>query len=161
MLRDHGSGVRYHHDLIGFNGRLDEIQAVVLRAKLPYLARWNELRREHARLYSELLRGTPAKTPAEFAGSTPVYHLYVISTPKRNELQVWLKDHGIFTGIHYPIPLHLQKAMEFLGYRQGDLPVTERVAANILSLPMFAELGEDEIEYVVDQIKEFYDKHAS
>jgi len=155
MLRDHGSGARYHHDLIGFNARLDEIQAVVLRAKLPHLAKWNEQRRDHARLYGELLRGTPVKTPAEHPGNTSVYHLYVISTPKRDELQAWLKEQGIFTGIHYPIPLHMQKAMEFLGYKRGDFPVTEQVTSQILSLPMFAELTDEEIAYVVSQIKEF------
>ena len=156
MLRDHGSGVRYHHDLIGFNARLDEIQAVVLRAKLPQLAKWNERRRKHARLYSELLKDSLAKTPAELPGNTPVYHLYVIGTPKRDELQAVLKEQGIFTGIHYPIPLHLQKAMEYLEYKQGDLPVTEKVTSQILSLPMFAELTDEEIILVVKAIKAFY-----
>jgi dTDP-4-amino-4,6-dideoxygalactose transaminase len=156
MLRDHGSGARYHHDLIGFNARLDEIQAVVLRAKLPHLAKWNEQRREHANLYSELLKDTPVKTPEELTMNTPVYHLYVISAPKRDELQAALKEQGIFTGIHYPIPLHLQKAMAFLGYKQGDLPVTEHVAMNILSIPMFAELTIQEIEFVAKSIKTFY-----
>jgi dTDP-4-amino-4,6-dideoxygalactose transaminase len=155
MLRDHGSGTRYHHDLIGFNSRLDEIQAVVLRAKLPHLAEWNEQRREHARLYNELLKDTPVKTPTELAVNTPVYHLYVISTPKRDELQAALKEQGIFTGIHYPIPLHLQKAMEFLGYKMGDLPMTEKAATDILSLPMFAELTDEQIATVVDSIKSF------
>ncbi len=156
MLRDHGSGTRYHHDLIGFNARLDEIQAVVLRAKLPHLAKWNEQRRDHARLYNELLKDTPVKTPTELAGNTPVYHLYVINTPKRDDLQAALKEYGIFTGIHYPIPLHLQKAMEFLGYKQGDLPVTERVVTEILSLPMFAELTDEQIITVANSIKSFW-----
>jgi hypothetical protein len=155
-VRDHGSGVRYHHDLIGVNGRLDEIQAVVLRAKLPHLAAWNEKRREHARLYNDLLKGTSVVVPAEHSGNTPVYHLYVIRTPKRDELQAFLKERGVFTGIHYPIPVHLQKAMEFLGYKQGDLPVTEQVVAEILSLPMYAEISDDEIKYVVDALKAFY-----
>ncbi|MBT3714626.1 MAG: DegT/DnrJ/EryC1/StrS family aminotransferase [Anaerolineae bacterium] len=159
MIRDHGSGEKYHHDLIGFNGRLDEIQAVALRAKLPYLAEWCEKRREHAQLYSELLRDTPAVTPTELPDNNPVYHLYVINTPKRDELQAWLKDKGIFTGIHYPIPIHQQKAMEFLGYQNGDFPVTEQVTKQILSLPIFAELGANEIEFVVDSIKAFYAKN--
>ena len=156
MLRDHGSGVRYHHDLIGLNARLDEIQAVVLRAKLPHLAKWNEQRREHARLYGELLKDTPAKTPTELAGNTPVYHLYVIRTPKRDELQAMLKEQGIFTGIHYPIPLHLQKAMAFLEHKRDDLPVTERIASEILSLPMFAELTDKEIATVAEAVRNFY-----
>jgi len=155
-VRDHGSGVRYHHDLIGVNGRLDEIQAVVLRAKLPHLASWNEKRREHARLYNELLKGTSAVIPTENSGNTPVYHLYVIRTPKRDELQAFLKDQGVFTGIHYPIPVHLQKAMEFLGYKPGDLPVTEQAVTEILSLPMYAELSDDEISYTVRKINEFF-----
>jgi len=154
-IRDHGSGVRYHHDLVGVNGRLDEIQAVVLRAKLPYLAAWNEKRREHAHLYNELLKGTSVVLPSEHPGNTPVYHLYVIRTPKRDELQAFLKDQGVFTGIHYPIPVHLQAAMEFLRYKQGDFPVTEQVVSQILSLPMYAELGDDEIKYVVDSINTF------
>lgn len=160
-LRDHGSGVRYHHDLIGFNARLDEIQAVILRAKLPHLAEWNEKRREHARLYNTLLQGTPATPPAEFPGSVPIYHLYVIKTPKRDELQAALREKGIFTGIHYPIPLHLQKAMQSLGYKQGDFPVTENAVTQILSLPMFAELEEQEIKSVAEAIYDFYSAHRS
>lgn len=156
-IRDHGSGVRYHHDLVGFNGRLDEIQAVVLRAKLPHLAEWNEKRREHARLYNELLKDTKVITPVEVSGNTPVHHLYVISTPNRDELQAFLKEKGIFTGIHYPIPVHMQKAMDFLGYKHGDLPITERVVAQILSLPMYAEISDEEIRYVADSIKSFFD----
>jgi len=155
-VRDHGSGVRYHHDLIGLNGRLDEIQAVVLRAKLPHLAAWNEKRRAHAQLYSELLKNVPVALPSERSTNTPVYHLYVIRAPKRDELQAFLKEKGVFTGIHYPIPVHLQKSMEFLGYKQGDFPVTERVVSEILSLPMFAELTDEEIKYVVDSVEEFF-----
>lgn len=159
-VRDHGSGIRYHHDLIGVNGRLDEIQAVVLRAKLPHLAAWNESRRKHAYLYNELLKGTPVVIPTECSANTPVYHLYVISATKRDDLQSFLKERGIFTGIHYPIPVHLQKAMEFLGCRQGDLPVTEKVTSEILSLPMFAELEDEQIHVVVEGIKAFYEgKH--
>jgi dTDP-4-amino-4,6-dideoxygalactose transaminase len=155
-IRDHGSGVRYHHDMLGFNGRLDEIQAVVLRAKLPHLSSWNEKRREHAALYNELLFGSQVTIPAECSGNVPVYHLYVVGVPQRDELQTYLKDHGIFTGIHYPIPVHLQSAMEFLGYKKGDLPVTEHAVSRILSLPMYAELQNEEIHYIVDNVKAFY-----
>jgi dTDP-4-amino-4,6-dideoxygalactose transaminase len=154
-IRDHGSGARYHHDLIGFNGRLDEIQAFVLRAKLPHLASWNELRRQHARLYTELLQGSQVTMPVESNENCHIYHLYVIQAPKRDELQAWLKSQGIFTGIHYPIPIHLQKSMEFLGYQQGDLPVTENVVSQILSLPMYAELNDEDIESVAGSIKAF------
>ena len=154
-IRDHGSGARYHHDLIGFNGRLDEIQAVVLRAKLPYLSGWNEQRRAHAELYTKLLSGSPVTTPVERADDCPVYHLYVIQTPNRDELQTSLKSCGIFTGIHYPIPIHLQACAGFLGYQKGDFPVTEEVTSRILSLPMYAELEDEQIEYVANAIRRY------
>lgn len=155
MLRDHGSERRYYHDLVGMNARLDEIQAVVLRAKLPHLEEWNCLRREHAHLYSSLLQGAPVITPVECPENKPVYHLYVIRAQKRDELQAYLKENGVFTGIHYPVPVHLQPAMSELGYQAGDLPVTEQVAGEILSLPMYAELRDDDIRRVVDAVKEF------
>lgn len=155
-IRDHGSGVRYHHDLVGLNGRLDEIQAVILRTKLPHLSSWNEKRRENANLYAELLKGTPVITPIISSGNIPVFHLYVIKAPRRDELQTYLKEHGVFTGIHYPIPIHLQKAMNGLGGQVGDYPVTEQTTQDILSLPMYAELTSEEIKYIADTIKSFY-----
>jgi dTDP-4-amino-4,6-dideoxygalactose transaminase len=160
MIRDHGSERRYYHDLVGMNARLDEIQAVVLRAKLSHLDEWNELRRSHAALYNQLLQDTPAITPVECAENQPVYHLYVIRVPRRDELQSFLKEHGIFTGIHYPVPIHLQPAMKSLGYQQGDLPVTERAVMEILSLPMFAELTDEEIEFVANYTKSFHPPSA-
>jgi len=160
MIRDHGSERRYYHDLIGFNARLDEIQAVVLRAKLPHLAEWNERRRQHARRYNEWLKDTPAVTPVEGPDSQHVYHLYVIRAPERDALQAHLKDQGIFTGIHYPVPAHLQPATQFLGYKPGDLPVTERVTGEILSLPMYAELTEAQIERVAEAVGAFYHARA-
>ena len=156
MIRDHGSERRYYHDLIGWNARPDELQAVVLRAKLPYLAEWDELRRQHAALYNKLLRGLRVVRPLECPENRHVYHLYVIRAPRRDELQAWLKSQGVSTGIHYPVPIHLQNAMSFLGYKAGDLPATERVVNEILSLPMYAELTDDEIEFVADSIKTFY-----
>ncbi|MCL4488745.1 MAG: DegT/DnrJ/EryC1/StrS family aminotransferase [Chloroflexi bacterium] len=156
MIRDHGSERRYYHDMLGWNGRLDEIQAVVLRAKLPHLAVWNEQRREHARRYTRQLAGTPVIPPAECSGSRHVFHLYVIRAPRRDQLQEWLKRQGIGTGIHYPVPVHLQKSMRRIGLPAGDLPVTERATEEILSLPMYAELTDPEIEYVTDAIKKFY-----
>lgn len=156
MIRDHGSEQRYHHDMIGFNGRLDEIQAMVCRVKLPHLAEWNEARIQHAEQYRQVLTGTPVTTPFAAAGNKPVYHLYVIKAPRRDELQAYLKNQGIFTGIHYPIPNHLQKAVEFLGYKMGDLPVTEKVVGEILSLPMYAELTNEEISTIGSAIKSFY-----
>jgi dTDP-4-amino-4,6-dideoxygalactose transaminase len=156
MIRDHGSERRYYHDRIGMNARLDELQAVVVRAKLPHLAGWNEQRRSHATQYNELLRGAPVVTPVERPGNRHVYHLYVIRTAMRNELQAWLRDKEVFTGIHYPVPVHLQKAVEFLGYRAGDLPVTERVVPEILSLPMYAELANEQVTSIVTAINAFY-----
>lgn len=155
-IRDHGSGLRYHHDLVGVNGRLDEMQAVVLRAKLPHLAAWNEKRRAHAQMYNELLKDTPVVLPVERPDNIPVYHLYVINAPKRDELQIFLKEKGVSTGIHYPIPIHLQTAAEFLGYKQGDLPVTESIVSRIISLPMYAELNDEELHFVADSVKAFY-----
>jgi dTDP-4-amino-4,6-dideoxygalactose transaminase len=156
MIRDHGSGVRYHHDLIGLNGRPDEIQAVVLRAKLPHLDEWNKLRRQHAALYNALLKDTLVTTPVERSENRHIYHLYVVRLPNRDGLQTHLKEQGIFTGIHYPIPCHLQQAFAYLGFKPGDFPVTEGAVGQILSLPMFAELNEDQIRTVTDAVKDFY-----
>jgi dTDP-4-amino-4,6-dideoxygalactose transaminase len=156
MIRDHGSERRYYHDLVGMNARLDEIQAVVIRAKLPHLSEWNQQRRAHASLYNQLLSDTRAVIPVEQAGNAHIYHLYVVRVPRRDELQVWLKERGIFTGIHYPVPNHLQPAMKSLGYKQGDFPVTEKVVSEILSLPMYAELTDEEIRIVAESIKNFY-----
>ena len=156
MIRDHGSERRYYHDAIGLNGRLDELQAVVLRAKLPHLAEWNEARRSHAAQYSEWLEGTPVITPVVGPVNQHVYHLYVIRAPQRDALQAWLKTQGISTGIHYPVPNHLQNALRDLGYKAGDLPVSERVAAEVLSLPMYAELTGEQVAYVAESIKTFY-----
>lgn len=156
MIRDHGSERRYYHDLVGMNARLDEIQAVVLRAKLPHLAQWNQQRRAHAAMYSQLLQGSPAITPIVNHHNTPIYHLYVVRVPKRDKLQAYLKEQGIFTGIHYPVPNHLQPAMKSLGYKPGDFPVTEATVEQILSLPMFAELTADQISQVTDTIQAFY-----
>ena len=155
-IRDHGSGIRYHHDLVGLNGRLDEIQAVVLRAKLPHLAEWNERRRQLAATYNARLKGAPVRTPTIAPGNVPIYHLYVIATHRRDELQEHLKGLDISSGIHYPIPVHLQASMQYLGYNKGDLPVTERIAGEILSLPMYADLTDEEVEYVADAIQKFH-----
>lgn len=156
MLRDHGSNQRYCHELIGMNARLDEIQAVVLRAKLKHLAEWNEARRQHAALYNELLKDAPVVTPTTAEGAQPVFHLYVIRAPQRDALQTYLKEHGIFTGIHYPIPIHMQHAVANLGYKGGDFPHTEKAVTEILSLPMFAELTNAEITRIAQTVKDFY-----
>ena len=156
LLRDHGSEVRYHHDEIGYNARPDELQAVVLRAKLPHLNEWNAKRRANAQLYEHYLANAPVTTPFVARKNTPVFHLYVIQTAQRDDLQNYLKSRGIFTGIHYPIPIHLQKATASLGYQIGDLPVTELMVSRILSLPMYPELEESEIKYVADTVLEYF-----
>jgi dTDP-4-amino-4,6-dideoxygalactose transaminase len=156
MIRDHGSERRYYHDMIGMNARLDEIQAVVLRAKLKHLAEWNDARRKHAALYRELLKGTPAVPMVECPDAYAIYHLFVVRAPQRDALQVHLKNEGIFTGIHYPVPIHMQNAMAHLGYQEGDFPHTEQVVKEILSLPMFAELTDDDIARIAGSVKDFY-----
>jgi dTDP-4-amino-4,6-dideoxygalactose transaminase len=158
-LRDHGSAVRYHHDAIGLNGRLDELQAAVLRIKLPLLDEWNEVRRRHAEHYNALLAHLPVAPPPP-AGPEHVVHLYVIRTPARDELRAHLERRGIHTGIHYPVPCHLQRACAPYAPAVTPLPVTEAVADQILSLPMFPELRDEEIDYIADAIAEFFAIHS-
>jgi dTDP-4-amino-4,6-dideoxygalactose transaminase len=156
MIRDHGQAKKYYHDMEGYNGRLDAIQAGVLRIKLRRLAGWNEARRRNAALYDELLSKIPGVTvPFQADFATSVYHLYVILVGDRDELQKYLGEKGIGTGLHYPVPLHLQKAYAGQGYKRGDFPVTESVASRLLSLPMFPELKKDQIEYVAECIGQF------
>ena len=159
MIRDHGQSKKYFHDMEGYNGRLDAIQAGVLRIKLRKLAAWNKARQDNAKYYDSLLADIPEVeiTPeAEFA--TSVYHLYVIKVENRDGLQAYLGDKGVATGLHYPMPLHLQKAYAHIGYQKGDFPVTENVAERLLSLPMFPELTRAQMDYVVDGIKAFLAK---
>ncbi len=155
QLRDHGQAEKYYHDMEGYNGRLDTIQAGLLHLKLAHLAKWNSLRRERAGTYNELLSGEEGVIiPFEPKDSRAIYHLYVVRVQDREGLQASLKAAGVGTGIHYPIPLHLQKAYRHLGYRQGDLPVTERVSAEILSLPMYPQLKHSDQIRVVGALKE-------
>jgi len=155
MLRDHGQAEKYYHDIEGYNGRLDAIQAGILRLKLDHLAGWNSQRRDNAETYRELLCTVDGVTlPVEPTWVRAVYHLYVVRIPDRHGLQESLKEAGIGTGIHYPIPLHLQKAYRTLGYRQGDFPVTERTAAEILSLPMYPQLTRADQENVAQRVKD-------
>jgi dTDP-4-amino-4,6-dideoxygalactose transaminase len=154
-LRDHGQASKYYHDIEGYNGRLDTIQAGILHAKLARLSEWNDERREIARSYEEQLAGiTNVITPFTAPWSRPVYHLYVVRVPDRQKMQADLKAAGIGTGIHYPIPLHLQKAYVGLGYKQGDFPVCEKTSAEILSLPMFPGLSTDQQIRVAEYMTE-------
>jgi dTDP-4-amino-4,6-dideoxygalactose transaminase len=153
MLRDHGQSSKYFHDIEGYNGRLDAIQAGVLQVKLRHLAKWNEQRRERARDYGELFTGTDRLVlPHVPSWSRPVYHLYVVQVADRERLQKDLAAAGIGTGIHYPIPLHLAKAYDSLGFRSGDFPVAEQVASQGLSLPMFPTLCREQQRRVVAEV---------
>ena len=154
ILRDHGQATKYYHDVEGYNGRLDAIQAGILQAKLPHLAKWNAQRRERAREYKRLLAAaeTSVTLPYEPSWSRAVYHLYVVRVENREEMMAHLKTAGIGTGIHYPIPLHLQKAYRALGYVPGDFPVSEKVSNQIVSLPMFPQLTAKQQARVVEEI---------
>ena len=156
MLRDHGQVEKYYHDVEGYNGRLDAMQAGFLRAKLYRLAEWNRQRSSHAAAYTHGLAGDQTiGCPQEIKGSRAVYHLYVIRTSERKALMDHLRKHKIGTAIHYPVQLHLQKAYRALNYVQGDFPVTEEVSNEILSLPMYPQLGEDQRATVIAAILDF------
>ncbi len=154
LLRDHGSERKYHHEIIGYNFRLEGIQGAVLKVKLKHLDRWNELRREHASRYGELLSGGRLVLPRVMPDNEHVYHLYVVQTEARDALQKTLTEAGVQTGIHYPVPIHLQPAYSFLGHKPGDFPEAERQAARVLSLPMFPELTEKQIMHVAETVRE-------
>jgi dTDP-4-amino-4,6-dideoxygalactose transaminase len=175
-LRNHGSPRRYVHEEFGWNSRLDSLQAAILRVKMRYIAEWNEARRERAAEYDRLLAGaglvsSRERTPAERSAietvpplalpwrdprARHVFHQYVLRAQRRDELRAFLAEHGVGSEVYYPIPLHLQSCFEYLGYRSGDLPEAERAAREVLALPMFPELQEDEQAYVVGKIAEFY-----
>jgi len=155
-MRDHGSGKKYYHDLIGHNYRMSEFQAAVLNVKMKHIGEWTEMRRKNAERYNALLDEMKVITPSELEGVKHVYHLYVVRVKNRDKLQNFLKENGIGTGLHYPIPLHLTQAYAHLGYKKGDFPVAEKLANEILSLPMYPELTKEQIEYVCEKIKAFY-----
>ena len=157
MLRDHGQSKKYYHDVEGYNGRLDSLQAGILRIKLRHLSGWNEQRRAAARIYDQLLAPMSGSVvcPVETSSSKSVFHLYVVRTQFRNELQKHLTNAGIGTGIHYPIPIHLQAAYTSRGWKRGDFPVAEAAADEVLSLPMFAGLSPDQQELVAETVSQF------
>ena len=156
ILRDHGQREKNVHEIEGSNERLHSIQAAVLNVKLDFLDRWNEERRTLAQKYNELLAGLPISLPEPGRDVRHVYHLYVIRTEKRDALKSFLSSKGVDTAVHYPRPVHLQPAYSHLGYKEGDFPQSERWAKKILSLPIFVGLREEEIEYVADAIKAFF-----
>jgi dTDP-4-amino-4,6-dideoxygalactose transaminase len=156
MLRDHGSKVRYEHDVVGRNARMDELQAAILGVKLRHLDEWNTRRRANAATLSAALAGASLVLPTPGGAEIEeVFHLYVVRHPERDRLRAFLGERGVQTGIHYPRPIHLQKAYAELGYEAGAFPISERLSATILSLPMYAELTEEQIERVAASVREF------
>ncbi|HEX7287875.1 MAG TPA: DegT/DnrJ/EryC1/StrS family aminotransferase [Candidatus Angelobacter sp.] len=155
MLRDHGSVKKYEHVFAGYNFRMEGLQGGFLAVKLPHLDKGNEGRRSAAAIYGRLLADSGVVTPAAMAGSKHIYHLYVIQTDDRDGLKQRLAEQGIETGLHYPVPLHLQQAYEHLGYKNGDFPVAESMAKRILSLPMFPTITQEQVEYVCSAVMEF------
>jgi len=157
-LRNYGEEAKYHHVEKGTNARLDTLQAAVLSVRLRQLAAWNQARNRHAERYRRRLTGVGDITFQDQApGSNHVYHLFVVETGRRDELRAHLDDAGVQTGVHYPVPIHLQRAYEDLGHKPGDFPNAERLAARMLSLPMFPELRPEQLAYVADQIRRFFD----
>jgi len=158
MLRNYGQSKKYYHDVVGWNSRLDTVQAAVLNVKLPRLQGWNDARREHADRYREGLAELDVVVPSEVKGNRHIYHLFVIRIRDRDKALDFLNTQGISCGIHYPVPVHFQKAYKGLGYDAGSFPVTERIAGEILSLPMFPELSDEQIEFVCQNLAAFQNR---
>ena len=158
LLRDHGQKEKYEHSILGYNSRLDTIQAVVLKSKLSYLDEWNTKRRDLAHQYNKLLIDLPIRLPREKKGVRAIYHVYQIQTKQRDKLHDYLRKQGIGSSYHYPIPIHLQSALKSLGYKKGSFPVSERFATETLSLPMFPYLKKREVRYISDTIHAFFTK---
>jgi dTDP-4-amino-4,6-dideoxygalactose transaminase len=155
MARAHGSAKKYHSEFLGWNSRLDELQAALLRVKLPHLDRWNSQRAERAERYNEALAEIDEIVlPHAACGRSHVFHQYTIRVPRRDEVQKMLGAKGIESAVHYPVPLHLQPMYASLGYEEGSLPEAERAAGEVLSLPIYPELRDDEVERVVDGLKQ-------
>ena len=157
-LREHGSTVRYYHDEVGFNYRMEGIQGAVLGIKLKHLAKWTSERQRVAKRYAELLADTPLQLPTQPKYAESVWHLYVVRHPQREELKKHLEANGVGCALHYPLPLHLQKCYASLGYKPGDFPNAEKAAAQCLSLPIYPELTEEQILRVVEVVKSFFKK---
>ena len=160
LLRDHGAHEKYHHEVKGYNFRMSGIQGAVLNVKLKYLEQWTEARRKNAQLYSELL-GNSVVVPKEMADRKHAYHLFIIKAKNRGKLQEFLQQNEIYTGLHYPIPIHLQKAYSDHNFSEGMFPVTEANVKEILSLPMCPEISEEQIRFVSEKIKQFYNESSS
>jgi dTDP-4-amino-4,6-dideoxygalactose transaminase len=155
-LREHGSTVRYYHDEVGYNYRMEGIQGAVLGVKLKHLPAWTAARRRVAHQYHTLLQDTPLQLPVEADYAESAYHLYVVRHPRRDELKQHLEKHGIGCALHYPLPLHLQKCYVSLGHRAGDFPVAEQAARECLSLPIYPELTDAQIRRVTSVVRDFF-----
>jgi dTDP-4-amino-4,6-dideoxygalactose transaminase len=156
LFRAQGDAGNYQHTVLGQNARLDALQAAFLRTKLRHLEKWIDMRRETAARYREALKGAPVTLPPEPPGAKHTYHQFTIRAPERDRLQANLRERGIATRVYYPIPLHLQPCFASLGYRKGDFPVSERLAGEVLSLPMFPGITEEQVERVASAVREFY-----
>ncbi|HFD38798.1 MAG TPA: DegT/DnrJ/EryC1/StrS family aminotransferase [Anaerolineae bacterium] len=159
-LRRHGGRVRYHHERLGYNSRLDELQAAILRVKLRYLSAWTAARQRIAARYDELLADLPVVTPYVAPEATHVYHQYTIRAPRRDALRAYLAEQGIETAIYYPVPLHRQEMYADLGLGEGSLPETEKAAREVLSLPIYPELTDEQVQAVAGAIRRFYTDRA-
>ena len=153
-LRDHGQSQRYYHDEIGYNYRMDSFQAAILNIKLGKLDEWNAARARHARAYTELFKDAPVRAPMFFEDSTSVWHCYVIECDERDRVRSQLSELGIETGIHYPVPIHLQRAYDFLGHRPGDFPVSEEFSNRCLSLPIYPEMANVQVHAVAQALQD-------
>ncbi len=159
MIIMHGSKVKYHHEILGVNSRLDTIQAAILLVKMRHLENWNIARRKFASRYDALLEGTPVTVPFVSPACTHIFHQYTVRAPKRDALAGYLKEKGIPHAVYYPIPLHMQKAFMVAGNRKGDFPITEQACDEVLSLPMHTELTEEQQGYIAESIRHFYTLH--
>lgn len=160
MFRQHGSLEKYVHEIEGHNYRMEEIQAAVLNVKMNYIEKWTEARRGTAAKYTEHLSSfNPVElvTPYHPDYVNPVYHLYIIRCKQRDELMKYLNEKGVQTGLHYPMPLHIQNAYKYRGYKNGDFPAAEKGCSEILSIPIFPEITDEQVNYICDTIKSFYD----
>jgi dTDP-4-amino-4,6-dideoxygalactose transaminase len=160
ILRIHGSNPKYHHSMIGYNSRLDSLQAAMLNVKLAYLDDWNEKRRIKAAYYNMALGNLPLQLPIVKEDRQTIYHLYIIQTKYRDDLISYLSDYGISSGVYYPVPLHRQEVYQNLGYEEGSFPFSEKSALGTLALPLYPELTEEDQEYVVSVIRKFFDERS-
>jgi len=155
MLRNHGRKTKYEHEMMAYGERIDALQAAILGAKLPYLEDWTARRRAHAAKYNALLADSGLTLPLELPDVRAVYHLYVVRAPYREELLAHLKERDVGAGVHYPIPLHMQPALSYLDYREGDFPAAEAASDEVLSLPLYPEMTDEQLNYVVDAVLDF------